>query len=763
MKHSITLLLIVLTFVTPLGVLAQKPAALPEINNTPVTLEPSERSKVFAGPWNSGKLPKASDLADELKITSDIPQLAAAQASMIMELRAVTLAKMVAAGDATSTPALVRAILDCGYKIESGDGTSQTGSGGQGMAISDIQIASMAKMYGLDQSVSLKSFEAGFQKTIKVFHDMRFAELLLTGIRESLQSQNPSRRFWARFIVELGKNGSHPYDIENEAIAADAVRLDPIQRTLILNRLAGDALSVEHNLRAGNRRSDTEVYRNAVYIGPGVYSAAPDAPCQLSNNEATVMDWSALAGTNVFNGIIEELSNFWKLSARVRSYVSGAGIANIIFTLIKFIATYAALEVKLEMQGTLTRTKTTVPGETKALKATLKINMAEWMQYVNCARPAFNLVGLDFSVPTNGAISNAKVTFVLEEDESTGGAGAVLHNSNIDSEVGLGNEHDSAVVSGVYLQAKSGRAQYTDNDGQTSINVVGAPQDQDLSRKKLEKVERRAAVMAFVQAKTNDPRSPAEVFGTIGDILGPLLALVGGDKLTAAVGLVTEALYRINWYTSDAYPFTIKDWEPCSGSWQGVVTMQETSSDEGNHSTGADGIIVHNSFSRSKSLSEKVRVLPASNGSSAGIADITLNQPSRENDNGDELCHVAINLNRTIKQFSRTKTTSLIAAGSANAGVSISLDGGMLKVRVDPREIPETLTAQYESESGCDPESGKKSSGSVSTAKTAFPFSFSVHVPETPDSDTLHGSTTVRSDDGHTTTVYTWDLIRCRP
>lgn len=93
------------------------------------------------------------------------------------------------------------------------------------------------------------------------------------------------------------------------------------------------------------------------------------------------------------------------------------------------------------------------------------------------------------------------------------------------------------------------------------ITLAGAPQDEDLTGKKLQPVDSRLAVVAYAQAKTTNPESAAEVIGTLGDLLGPVLALLGNDKLSASVGVITKSFYRATWWGSDAYPLTVHDWE----------------------------------------------------------------------------------------------------------------------------------------------------------------------------------------------------------
>src|SRR6185503_5558537 len=79
--------------------------------------------------------------------------------------------------------------------------------------------------------------------------DAPLADAILDAVRKGAKSNHAAVRFWARVIVELGKNSNAPYDLLNRVDPAK-VRLDAIQVALILSRLTGDLAVFEKRAAA---------------------------------------------------------------------------------------------------------------------------------------------------------------------------------------------------------------------------------------------------------------------------------------------------------------------------------------------------------------------------------------------------------------------------------------------------------------------------------------------------------------------------------
>ena len=169
MKNAPVYLVIWLLLTAPVGLLSQPPTkpANPADPKGPaqtlVPLEPTKRSRLLSSAWSSGKLPAPMTSP---RIDGE-DQAGAIVMQNVQHAKAAAFATSIAGGDESSMPAVVGAMLQAGFAISNADGTKQQWTGRQGLAIPDYQIAAMAKQYGQGQSVSIKSFISGFQRTFK--------------------------------------------------------------------------------------------------------------------------------------------------------------------------------------------------------------------------------------------------------------------------------------------------------------------------------------------------------------------------------------------------------------------------------------------------------------------------------------------------------------------------------------------------------------------------------------------------------------------
>jgi hypothetical protein len=772
MKQFVVYTLVAVLLYSNLTVLAQKTALPPRTTPvstssatpTPVALQPTNRARFMSQAWTSGKLPEpmrpiatAMD-SEESKFVVPIAQMQKAEAY----------AKAIAKGDADSMSAVVGALMHAGFAIQGADGSVKKWSGGQGMTIPEYQISAIAKQYGEGQTVGLMSFAKGFERMFKLKKDFAFADQILAGIRDSQRSTVPEIASWSNLIITLGMQHPGQVDISDPNISQERVRFDPIQRELIMMRLVGDIMVAEHGRQARNGGVDRSTFQKASYIREvGLPVAADGAPCVLTGNESVGADYGALGLTQVFSrlaGAIDEIVQGISGSTVVATYLKRSGAANIILNLLKFVATYAALEIDLTMDGgaTLTRTKTRAPGERKKLTAHVHIETGKWAQLAACARPLLNFMGLDFSLPGgpgNNELSNVKVTFVLQENEETGGWEAIAHNANLGAYFGDTNTAYSDLVGGVRLEPVTQKAQYTDSNGKASINMVGEPQDRDLSHEKLTGVQRRMGVSAFVAAKTSDPQqmSGSDYAGTIGDYLGPFLSFVTGDELGAAVGAATETLYRAAWYSSDVFPFDVKDWKGCGECWSGTVSMTSTLSTSSTPSTsGTTSSKASTKYTRT--ISETVTIETDADGVVTSAANIADNASGEGSQSGTDICHIAVNAERNTAPFASSTTRTDSAAGNVRAYPSISVQGTHVSIGIDTDPLARVLAFEEKHSNGCytDRLNGENS-GSFNTMER-YPINFSGDGQPTRE-NTAHGSLTIKDATGGTTT-YKWDLER---
>ncbi|HEX6043193.1 MAG TPA: hypothetical protein VFZ22_01790 [Pyrinomonadaceae bacterium] len=516
-----------------------------------VNLLRSPKSRALGAAFRSGKLPEPMRLPQ-----GNIDQQVAA------------LAKAVTKGDDSSTAAWYAAILAAGYGVRDSDGSvMQTVENGQGLIMQSWEVTAAAKLYGDDYGVTLAHLSESFTRTVPQLKDVALADGLLEGIRAGAKSNHPAVRFWAKFIVEMGKLSAAPYDLLGRVDPAQ-IRLDAVQVTLILSRFTGDLAAIDKRNRPGN----------------GHHARPQGGPCGTSDVGDLVLDYDALTSTTLFGF----LSN--RLGGKVSTYGDAAQIANVVLTVFKAIVSYAALEVEITMDGDqLVRTKTTKPGERRTLTAKLSLDPGKW-QTINCFRPALNAVGLDVDVPQGGPLAGVNVVWVMVlGGDSRGWLGTVEDFFTIlggDASYGDGIVFFDAVAGADRSPAK----QITDSEGVSTIHVVGVPQETDLSRRKLFEVVKGAGVRVDVQLKPMRIKDVKDGLSNIMDIAGNAFSFLTKDPLGGVVGTATETLYRSNWYSSQPFYFIVKDWEPCKGQWQGTITYRTTSKKEGTGETNINSM-----------------------------------------------------------------------------------------------------------------------------------------------------------------------------
>ena len=509
-----------------------------------VKLKRSPKTLLMAKAFNEGKLPEPARLP-----RGTVDQQAAA------------LAKAVSLRDENSTAALYAAMLAAGFAVRDADGSvMQTSERGQGLLLDGSELAATAKLYSESYGVALSHLGEAFARGIPELKEVQLANLIVDAIRAGANSNNPSVRFLSRFIVELGKNGEPPHDLLNNPEPAN-IRLDAIQVSLILTRLAGD-LSIGEQKTARVRHHAKPSPKNSQSV------------CDTNETENLILDFNALASTSLF-GILKD-----KVGGKLKKYGGAAGVANIAATVFKFILTYSLVDVEITMDGDLlerTKSKTT-HGDVRVLTAKLKVLPSSWDK-LKCVRFLLNLAGIDVSLPSSGPLSDTTVQWSLVKGgDSSGIFGSLL--DWISSE----DERDDIV----FLNPKDGK-RTADTNGVSTIYVIGMSQKEDLTRRKVFELYRAAGVNVGVQIKPMKIKEAEDALSNLMDVVGIIFSFLTGDIVGGGVSLIFETMYRTNWYSSKPFYFMVRDWEPCKGHWQGTISytteFKETGSAENIHLT----------------------------------------------------------------------------------------------------------------------------------------------------------------------------------
>jgi len=552
----------------------------------------SQTNTALSAVWQSGELPQPLP----------IPSGNTDEVAMI-------LAGKVAAKNAESVPALLTALQLAGFFVTGKGGKvvlAPPDGKGQGLAINGWEIASAAKMLGAGRTTALPELGKKF-KTVELLKDADVGGYILQGIRTNAENKkNPFLRIWARFLIGLGKNSPLKYDMENAATKPEQVTIDAVQHLLIMRRLFGDlyvlsekfkqspnVTNINPNIRAAKYAAEDAGFKflNASYTAPAVTqpavfsnyaggfenaftlpsspAASSQPPCRMDGDAPTVMDAAATGfgfGFGEFMGYLEEHLSKGAGEA-IGKYTKAVNLANIFLAYAKFLQTYAALETKIlvEDKSPLVRTKNSVPGGRKRLRAEVRMDIGNWQMY-NCIRLAMTLsTGLDFATLNDGPLEGVGVTWHLDE----GGAGDVYNNR--DGRTGGAQIVGFAMDNMRRIQDKGSSAGSnptygkTDGNGVVTTILEGTPQ-------RNVKIGKVLPIMKNAHVRTTIKMKSGEIKGDLVDVAGQAIGGLGG-----LVTMPLELLYRSDWISTAEADIPVKDWEECDGAgWHGAISYTKT-------------------------------------------------------------------------------------------------------------------------------------------------------------------------------------------
>lgn len=748
-------------------------------------VDPTFDAKKFA-PFDMSKAMSAAYQSGVL------PQTAAMPAGRVEE-QAAFLADAVSKRDENSTAALMTALKAAGYGIRDAEGmVDYQRSDWQGMALDGWQVAAMARSFGSGVGIGLGKFGEGLELIVPEWKKETNAVDIVRGIREATRSERPSIKFWAHFIIELGRRANAPYNLLNDEEVKRA-RLDVVQMSLIITRMAADLNFAVKRQGALQQRADLVVDRanddltmgfvSGPTRGPGPQNdrleaapVTPEGPCTTTEIESLILDLNATGmgvGFGQFTGYLE--------SKGVISSKPGAvlGGANALLIALKLIATYAALDSEITLDGDqmLTRTKTTDDGERKTLKAKVKIDLGRW-QAMNCIRPALNAAGIDFSVPSNGALAGTRVDWnLVEGGVADSAAGNVWHTvKNLPSLIKDGTMDMGEAI--VFLDTQAGlknedkkHYNYTDTNGESKIDAVGLRQKRNMANEKLRPVMKRMSVSLDMQIKTMRISDATGAAGTANDLAGNAIAFFTKDVPGFVYGTAAETIYRSNLGSSKIVTFPVKDWQPCDGGWSGKITRTTKYRKD-------DPNVVNYSKSTSgyKEWTEKVELnvtgqqnehdgILVNGWLAAGKVKFDQTIFRHENDQKYE-CTVRHSNSRSSTRYGKrdyrdkhvdaidqeVDTTVYVAVYSDYAYLDFSIPGTEGDSFYDEKQ--ETPCPEFDKHNT---RSGKESWPYKRTPRGEMEFKVE-YDPRNPG--VLKGSRTVNNSDGSVSEI-TWDLTRC--
>jgi hypothetical protein len=659
-----------------------------------------------------------------------------------------TLARQVLAGSPESLSALVVALQMSGIGILGPADSSdiKPAEPWQGMVMRRWEVRAAAAMVLPERTVvfTLPDLAAVLTEAIPELKGAPVEQLIVKDLRALAESPVPTRRFFGRFIAALGRNASShaPYDLLT-TVDLQTIRLNGLQASLILRRLAVDILMQTADAKA--RSNDVETKTDSLLATLGGWLAptihAQGAPCRVSERTQTIMDIAGLGSSLVWGGL--EIGQFGMsgLMERLRlaRYGRAAAIASTVLAYAQFIAAYAALTAEVTMDAArLVRTKDRTAGELRQLTGVVRFDAGN-AEMLNCLRALFIAIGFDFSLPNNGPIKGARVSW--EPVHGFSESAPVLHGAS-EPIVQFASSGSQRVMDAV-----------TGDDGKVQIGVQGRPQTRTIGNDATE-VPKSATVRLQVALKG------ADLFGDVQEAAG---TAAGGLVALATVPL--SVLSRAQWASVGHFSFPVIDWRDGPQRWAGSITYTKVTA----WSESSTGKATRLSQDYREALTLNITITETLEGSAAfggGAAMLQgtarANYTMRNARSGSRLTQCSGG-SRPIHDLTSTQidTGEGSGAGTARATVGVSADG-QYSVTISPDV---TITTRTEASSQ---QLVIRGECQVETQSTPSPpSSGSLHV-----SDSMQGDGTIdpkipnrltgrtEEKEGHTTRTLTWDLQR---
>jgi hypothetical protein len=435
---------------------------------------------------------------------------------------ASTLARLVSAGGEDGLRALLTAVRMAGFSVYgAGDTAVVSPDNDQGLHFEAWQVRAMAGSVGTRYaSVPLTKFADALAAASPALREQPVARLLLDDIVRASQVDDSTVRFWARFIIELGKHAPRgaPFDLLTQRDAS-VVRLNTIQVSLIVARLTADAATATGaDITADNAS-------RSVFSLPVVYADAPCAPAAKRRRPKVTR--------TAFQDLVHTLTG----PHRAFDRAVGPSLDNWgDYTNLMLMVSALKLDVEMEGGPLLKRTKTTRAGEQRRIRATLSLDSSA-LEWVACVRTWLTERNKDLRFPPRapGPVPEVPIEFGLD------GRGIVRIPLG-----GAGNER--GLPGGTR----------TDGYGIARLAVEGEPQPRRLPE--TAKEERKGAATT-VTAKVRPEH---------------LLTRTHPTEGIASADFVHEWILDQEFDLDVAYPFEVMDWEDGPGRWTGTVELVET-------------------------------------------------------------------------------------------------------------------------------------------------------------------------------------------
>lgn len=460
----------------------------------------------------------------------------------------------------------------CGFSIWREDRSKiadPAGAPALKLAVTDTEIREYTEMFRAGHSVALGNLIGAMDVLFKgIGGQGSVGPHLMKWLQSGVLSENASVRALTGFLQDLG---TFRPGATFGNFAADAERLDPIQALFILRVLTEDmgvplrrALAIMKppsslaepcaSVPAQRLQPDAPAWAEAASAGGPLVSFDP--PPQAAESPGWAEDastgglpasidptlcseapgWAEDAFAGGITGLYGEVSTIMGLEEKAfGKWAEGAGKANAILSIVKFIATYTFLEgeIRVEAPGQpLVRTKNHDPGDNRTVVARFFINgtrVTDWMKDNRCL---VVLAGIDQDMPKTGALKGVRTEWQFAQSQFPRlqlvrtVAGSLTGNlSNV----------------------------RTDDNGEASVQLEGAPQETNLDPSKVMPIEKVVKITVTPQVKATEMKQ---------DLVDAVLGAIGiKDGPAGFITPLMETLYRMNWTGETSLNLRVRDWQ----------------------------------------------------------------------------------------------------------------------------------------------------------------------------------------------------------
>jgi hypothetical protein len=464
------------------------------------------------------------------------------------QAQATVLAKAVAAGGPGALAALRKAVTLSGIALIEEDGTPVDAAAkpiaglempiGELLQVVDQNTYQHGRMAS-DIASAFNALDSDKDSVTSLQSDL--INSIITQWTPNSPGMTKTGAFLGSFIVALGQQATPASDMT--VFIGNDVRFTGLQTWFILLDMASAFLI--HGAKALASASPKADLASTDGLADGTRTVlAANAPCSPDpdSTAAKILDFAALAGSigaggvagTEFEGFLGLIGGATEKNAAAASAADVAAVVGVVLSLVKLMVETFALATDFKVLGGQPLVRTKDKGqydEKRSLQVTLMYHIGAG-QYANCLRTALNTAGLDFSVPNNGPLVGAELTWHMYNDP----AGAI-YNPLTWYKLPEAGSNDSE------------QDTYTDTNGESKTGVESQ--------------------IRYFQVPPNAPPQMKTVYVVVGislkkstfynDIMDSLSVLTGG-VLAGAASFIISLLERME-IMSVGGSISVKDWQ----------------------------------------------------------------------------------------------------------------------------------------------------------------------------------------------------------